>query len=78
MRESVDAVDALDLADADKEKLYTSIPNACSRSRRLPLGQSSPDIDPQSRFRLPLPKPEEMDADGRAAFERALKSQAAR
>ncbi len=29
-----------------------------------------PDIDPQSRFRLPLPKPEEMDADGRAAFER--------
>ena len=31
-----------------------------------------PDIDPHSRFRLPLPKPEELDEDGRAAMERLL------
>jgi len=29
-----------------------------------------PDIDPASRFRLPLPKAEEMDEDGRAAYAR--------
>jgi 4-carboxymuconolactone decarboxylase len=35
------------------------------------MGSTPPDIDPQSGFRLPLPKREDLDAAGKAAYDRA-------
>jgi 4-carboxymuconolactone decarboxylase len=42
-------------------------PNQVPQDRAMPT-----DIDPQSGFRLPLPKREELDEAGRAAFDRAV------
>jgi 4-carboxymuconolactone decarboxylase len=46
---------------------------AHAESNQVPQDRAMPtDIDPQSGFRLPLPKREELDEAGRAAYDRAV------
>ncbi len=51
----------------------TSFRAVSADSNQVPQDRTMPsDIDPQSGFRLPLPKREELDEAGRAAYDRAV------
>lgn len=55
--------------------LLSAPPGALAQATGSPstMGSTMPsDIDPQSGFRLPLPKREDLDESGRAAYDRAM------